>query len=226
MLKRKPHYIREYSALLDLLRRSSEDEDAAMHRAVGGAYEKEGARQAEMILARAPEGPFALLDIGCGSGRAAYALREVERLSYFGVDIMPDLIDYARKKAARPDWRFEVISDIALPAEDEWADMALIMSVFTHLKPAETQRYLREVARVLKPGGVLICSYLDKNNPKHKSQFRPAPLQRIARMLGRDVMLSFVSREELTRWTEDAGLRVEEVIEYENGRQHTLVARK
>ena len=226
MLKRKPHYIREYGALLDLLRRSHSDEDAAMHKAVGGSYEREGERQAEMILARAPAGPFTLLDVGCGSGRAAYALRDVERLTYFGVDIMPDLIDYARKKVARPDWRFETISDIALPAEDGWADMVLIMSVFTHLKPSETQRYLREVARVLKPGGALICSYLDKNNPKHRNQFRPAPLQRIARMLGRDVMLSFVTREDIARWTGGAGLSVEDVIEYENGRQHTLVARK
>ena len=226
MLTRKPHYIREYGAMLELLRRRHGDEDAAMQKAVGGSYQKEGKRQSELILARAPEGPFTLLDVGGGSGRAAYALREVERLTYFGVDIMPDLVDYARTKAARPDWRFEVISDIGLPAEDEWADMMLIMSVFTHLKPSETQRYLGEVARVLKPGGVLICSYLDKNNPKHKSQFRPAPLQFLARMLGRDVMLSFVTRAELSQWAEDAGLKVEEVIEYENGRQHTLVARK
>lgn len=226
MLNQEPHYVREYKNMLASLRKRYGDEDA-MQRAVGGSYEKEGKIQAELILSLAPDGPFNLMDVGCGSGRAAYSLRDVERLNYWGLDIMPDLLDYAQKKADRPDWRFDKISDIALPDENAWADMIMFMSVFTHLKLSETKKYLHEAARVLKPGGVLICSFLDKSNPHHRKQFHPAPLQRLARLIGRDVMLSFMSADQLTKLAIGAGFDIEEVLTYNyTMRQHTLIARR
>lgn len=203
-------------------------DENAMQRAVGGSYEKEGKVQAELILSNAPDGPFNLMDVGCGSGRAAFALRETERLNYWGLDIMPELLDYARQKTDRPDWRFDPISEIALPkSAGNWADIILFMSVFTHLKPSEIKTYLKEAARVLKPNGLLICSYLDRNNPVHRKQFHPAPLQRFARFIGRDVMLRFLGREELIAMVQETGFDVREVLTYNNtGRQHTLIAQR
>ena len=53
-----------------------------MERAVGGAYLEEGQFQSELVLANAPDTPFTLVDVGCGSGRAAFALKDVFRLLF------------------------------------------------------------------------------------------------------------------------------------------------
>jgi len=221
-----PHYVREYKRMLSALRRKHGNEDAAMEAAVGGNYDGQGKLQAELVLDHAPPGPFTLIDVGCGSGRAANALKDVERLSYFGTDILADLLNYAKEKTQRPDWRFAQITDLTLPVENNWADMAMFMSVFTHLKPAEIKTYLKESARAVKPGGLIICSYLDRDEPRHKNAFRPPLLQRLARMAGRDVMLSFTTRNELSAWLDHAGFDTEKVITYKTARQHTMIGRR
>ena len=221
-----PHYLREYRAMLKHLRKKYGDEDTAREKAVGLNYDEQGRKQASLVLEYAPEDPFSLLDIGCGSGRAASALRDVQRLSYTGVDILPELLEYAQKKADRPDWKFFAIEDIDLPVEDASADMVLVMSVFTHLTPDEINRYIKEIHRVVKPGGMVICSYLDRTFPAHVKAFRPKPLQLLGRLLGRDVMLSFTSREELTKQFETAKFVVTDVRSAESASQHILIVRK
>ena len=222
----QPHYVRNYRQLMRRLRRESADEDEAVERAVGGHYLRVGQVQADLVREVAPEGPFTMVDIGCGSGRAAFALREEQRISYLGIDVVPDLVEYAREKANRPDWDFQIISKIAIPAEAAFADLILIMSVFTHLKPGEIQTYLAECARVMKPGGVVIASYLELENERHRSLFYKPLRNRISRLLGRDVMVSFTTREELSNWMTDAGFTVERAIIDGPIGQHVLIARK
>lgn len=221
-----PHYLREYRAMLQHLRRKYGDEETARKKAVGVNYENQGRKQAAMVHEYAPEGPFSLLDIGCGSGRAATSLRDVERLTYTGVDILPELLEYAQEKAARPDWKFVAVEEIALPVEDEWADMVLVMSVFTHLKTAEIKQYIDEIFRVAKPGAVVFCSYLDQTNSAVVKAFQPKPLQLLLRAIGRDVMLSFTSRDELSGFLESAGFVFQDVRDVETSGQHVMVARK
>ena len=221
-----PHYLREYRAMLKHLRKKYGDENTAREKAVGMNYDEQGRKQASLVLEYAPQNPFSLLDIGCGSGRAATALRDVQRLSYTGVDILPELLEYAQEKANRPDWKFLAIEDIALPVDDASADMVLVMSVFTHLTTDEINRYIKEIHRVVKPGGTVICSFLDRTFPPHVKAFRPKPLQLIGRMLGRDVMLSFTSREELSKQFEQANFVVSGVKAADSTSQHILIVRK
>ncbi|MBI1366653.1 MAG: methyltransferase domain-containing protein [Alphaproteobacteria bacterium] len=224
---RPPHFVREYRNLVSFLARDAKSEFDLAERAVGGGYEKAGAKQAELVLETAPKGPFRLIDVGCGSGRAAFALRHVERLDYLGTDVVPALLDFARKKVARPDWRFEEVTSLAIPAEDASADIVLFMSVFTHLKPGEPQMLLAEAARVLKPGGAVICSYLDRNHPQHTKQFRPPWRQRLARLLRRDVMISFTTEQTLSEQMKKAGFAIERSLKAEAGFGHfVLIGRK
>ena len=85
-----------------------------------------------------------LIDIGCGSGRLSTQLsrRYGAEIDYLGIDIVPELLDYARSKAIA-DYRFELTKGLAIPARDASADMIAAFSVFTHLKHAETLVYLR-----------------------------------------------------------------------------------
>ncbi len=221
-----PHYVRNYRSLMRRLRRESANEDEAVERAVGGHYVRVGQVQADLVREVAPAGPFTLIDVGCGSGRAAFALREETRLAYIGIDVVPDLVDYARRKADRPDWRFDVISSIDIPADDASADIVLIMSVFTHLKPNEIKAYLDECMRVLKPGGAVIASYLERNNERHRSLFYRPLRNRISRLLGRDVMVSFTTKDELAGWMGDAGFDIDRAIGDGPVGQHVLIGRK
>src|SRR5690606_30936411 len=102
-------------------------------------------------------------------------------------------------------------------------DIVQFMSVFTHLRPAEIRAYLGEAARVMKPGGALLCSYLDRDNPYHLRGFRAPWRQRLARFLGRDVLISFTTRAELSEMIEAAGFTVEQCIKKAEFGHHVLV---
>ncbi len=50
-------------------------------------------------------------------------------------------------------------TEYRFPYDDERFDLALAASVFTHMRPDGTRRYLSEAARVLRPGGRLVCEF-------------------------------------------------------------------
>jgi SAM-dependent methyltransferase len=155
-----PHFVRDYRALMQKgLETQSRDE--AMAWVVGGGDFVEMGRLQRAIVLKAGLAPgMSMVDVGCGSGRLAYALRD-DPVGYLGIDVMPEAIEHARMKAARPDWRFDIVEGLAVPALDASLDYACAFSVFTHLKHEESFVYMQDIARVLKPGGRLLFSFLD-----------------------------------------------------------------
>lgn len=117
-----------------------------------------------------------VLEIGCGAGRIAFPLRYVlTEGSYDGFDIRREAIDFLQRRfqPAHPRFRFHW-ADIRntfynphgalstaryrVPAADASKDIVFAASVFTHMLPENTAHYLRESARVLKPGGRCLAS--------------------------------------------------------------------
>ena len=45
-----------------------------------------------------------------------------------------------------------------LPADDDWADIIVLKSVFTHLVPPDVSHYLREMRRVLQSSGTALAT--------------------------------------------------------------------
>lgn len=90
-----------------------------------------------------------VLDLCCGHGNAAAALREAGA-TVAGADFSPAMVELARKRV--PDADF-VVSDAAdLPFDNESFDAVVCNVGFGHLpNPAKV---LSEVARVLRPNGV------------------------------------------------------------------------
>lgn len=97
------------------------------------------------------------LDFGCGCGRVARALLAFTELDELvGVD--PDERGVAWC-AARLDGRFLVSpTRPPLPFGDDIFDVVVAVSVFTHLDEEPQLVWLRELRRVLCPGGVLLVS--------------------------------------------------------------------
>ena len=163
------HFVRDYRRLVRNLL-ADHPRDEAMSRAVGGHFEVMGARLAEVMIESGLGDGMALLDLGCGSGRLPWALSQRLRIDYLGLDIIPELLAYARTRCP-PAYRFVINRALTLPAPDAAFDRMCAFSVFTHLLHEETFLYLREAARVLKPGGVLVFSFLEFASGEHWKVF-------------------------------------------------------
>src|SRR5690349_2016148 len=94
--------------------RSAYTEDEAVRIAVGGEFEGYGRLLREALKFHGLTPEDYLIDVGCGSGRLAKPLSEYLRGKYLGIDVVPQLVDYARRLVARPDWRFEVAEGLTI----------------------------------------------------------------------------------------------------------------
>lgn len=91
-----------------------------------------------------------VLDVGCGAGSVAKAVKhERPDLQVFGCDVSQSAIDIAL--AAPGGVEFQLATAERLPFADGGFDFVWIFDVLEHVDDPE--RVLREVARVLKPGG-------------------------------------------------------------------------
>ena len=98
-----------------------------------------------------------LLDCGCGVGSITLGLAAaVAPAAVVGIDLQPAQIERARVLAATQgvrNVRFEVGSVYALPLPDASVEAAFTHTLLFHLR--EPVRALREMRRVLVPGGVV-----------------------------------------------------------------------
>jgi ubiquinone/menaquinone biosynthesis C-methylase UbiE len=98
------------------------DRDRAMSLAVGGQFARFGALTREILISAGLRPDHYLIDVGCGSGRLAVAVKTYLTGRYW-VSTSSPICWYAREACARPDWRFEEADGTRIPDADETADM-------------------------------------------------------------------------------------------------------
>lgn len=106
-----------------------------------------------------------VLDAGCGAGPVLAALRR-HGIATVGVDCAPDMLDNARQRlrAAGLDDSDLHLGDVRnLPFADGSFDVVLSLGVISYL--ADYRPALREIARLLRPGGTALISYRNAFNP-------------------------------------------------------------
>jgi SAM-dependent methyltransferase len=177
----------------------------AMELAPGGAFEKIGILERELLIQLGLRSDGYVIDVGCGSGRLAKPLSEYLSGKYLGIDIVPELVEYARNLVRRPGWRFEVAKGLRIPEKAKRADMVCFFSVFTHLYHEHSYVYLKEAARVLRPDGKIIFSFLEFSIPEHWTVFE-ATLKNMNAEIPPNV---FLSRDAIHAWATHLNLKVQ-----------------
>jgi len=111
------------------------------------------------MAAAAPD--EAVLDVGCGTGSLAIALKAKvgESGEVKGIDASPEMIEQARRKAAKQGAGagFEVALIEELPFPEGRFDLVVSSFMLHHLPDEVKRRGLAEIRRVLKPGGRLLA---------------------------------------------------------------------
>jgi SAM-dependent methyltransferase len=102
------------------------------------------------------------LEAGTGGGRILLKMYELGYRNLRGYDVVPCLIEAARKRDRSGEIRFEVQDAVRLPYADAAFDqLVYLQQVTCVIESTEKQaRALREAWRVLKPGGVALFSLL------------------------------------------------------------------
>ena len=118
-------------------------------------------RLAPMLIEFAGVGEGAsVLDVGCGTGNLALALLQNPKIGKVsGIDFSQAYIDHAAKRSRDPRVEFKVADACALPFADASFDHTLSMLVLQFIPQAN--RAIREMRRVLRPGGVMAAATWD-----------------------------------------------------------------
>jgi SAM-dependent methyltransferase len=96
-----------------------------------------------------------VLDLGCGPGHVARYLHQRD-LQVVGIDLSPGMIQTARGRAPGIDFRVGDLRSLDLPDASAAGGVAFYSLI--HFPPAELDRALREIARVLQVGAPLLVA--------------------------------------------------------------------
>lgn len=118
------------------------------------------ARFTELLLRRVPAGTRKIVDVGCGLATAAHALLpHLPDVAYVGVDADDVRLGEAGRLLAGCAYadRVELRAGRAegMPCADAEAGFALVVATLQHVP--DPAAVLRDVERVLSPGGVLVA---------------------------------------------------------------------
>jgi SAM-dependent methyltransferase len=96
------------------------------------------------------------LDVACGTGYGARMLAAGGAAAVIGVDLSAEAIAYARTHFAAARVNFLVADATGLPLPPGSCEAVVSFETLEHVP--DQHAFLREVARVVRPGGVFICS--------------------------------------------------------------------
>ncbi|PWJ17442.1 bifunctional 2-polyprenyl-6-hydroxyphenol methylase/3-demethylubiquinol 3-O-methyltransferase UbiG [Jannaschia seohaensis] len=154
----------------------------------------------------APFSGLRLLDIGCGGGLLSEPMARLGA-TVVGVDAAGDSIPVAQAHAAQSglaiDYR-HTSAEALIEAGEPPFDVILNMEVVEHV--ADPLAYLTACQRLLRPGGLMICSTINRNPKSYLVAIVGA--ERVMRWLPRGThdWAKFITPDELFALLQEAGM--------------------
>jgi SAM-dependent methyltransferase len=103
-----------------------------------------------------------LLDVGCGVGAMQHFVAPRVRRSV-GIDPSAETASAAR--TLHPNSQIDVLESELLPYPDGSFDVAFAVNVLHHVDPPNWERFTSDVARVVRPGGLVVFFEQNPWNP-------------------------------------------------------------
>ena len=113
-----------------------------------------------------------VLEVGCGTGSLTLTAKKQSgpNSKVFGIDVIPEMIEYSRQKAAQSNldisFKLGTINDIPFP--DNTFDVVMASFMIFHMSEDTRQKGIVEIYRVLKPKGRMLI--VDLAMPSHPIQ--------------------------------------------------------
>lgn len=156
-----------------------------------------------------------VLEIGpYGPGISIEIAKALPKVNIFVGDDFPGLLEYFHQKVQEVKDRARVIlfDKYEFPFKDESFDLAIFRGTFFFWE--EEHRILKEMERVLRPGGLMMAGGgFGKSTPDSLIESILPESHRLNRKLGKKVL----SSEEVERILELAGLKEKAILEKEHG---------
>jgi glycosyltransferase involved in cell wall biosynthesis/peptidoglycan/xylan/chitin deacetylase (PgdA/CDA1 family) len=159
--------------------------------------------QARLVLRLLEQSrPASVLDAGCGTAALLPWLREAGAREVVGVDAEPGKIAMARRRFPESRWLRADLRNLPFAADE--FDAGVCLGVLEYIP--DHAEALRELVRVVKPGGPVIVSVLQRAVPNELGL-------RLARFLGFGPVEPArpLRRRELVQAAEAAGLRISSI---------------
>ena len=131
--------------------------------------------------------PNTLLDFGCGIGNSIEFFREYFPISkLFCADVSARSIDLSKSRFPGDEIYLQVSDSIPLP--DHSIDAIFTACVFHHIPHQDHQKWLSELRRVIRPGGVLAIYEHNPLNPLTVHAVNTCPIDINAKLIRAGIM--------------------------------------
>ena len=141
-----------------------------------------------------------ICDMGCGPGQIARYLHR-QGVEAVGVDLSPRMVAEAQR--LNPEIPFHQGDMLSLSdADHSWGGIAAFYCII-HIPRNQVVDALREMKRVLKPGGVLLVTFHIGQEIKHLDEWWEKSV---------NLDFAFYETEEMETWLEEAGYEIEETL--------------
>lgn len=139
-----------------------------------------------------------VLDAGCGDGWYCAYMQE-SGAEVHGSDFSGKAISFA--EIILPKVSFKVGSLLELPYEDNFFDVVFSFQVLEHIPPADLPQAIKEVYRVLKPGGLFIPSVPTVVRPMSRAHFQHFTKKTITDVLTPTFTVETIVGQECYTWS-------------------------
>lgn len=158
-----------------------------------------------------------VLEVGCGEGRGVELIAP-KADSYTGIDKISHVIENLKSKYPEGDFQQVVIPPFSGLADDVY-DVVISFQVIEHIK--KDHEYLKEIHRVLKPGGKALITTPNikmslSRNPWHIREYTVKELSTLAKKLFAKVkMMGITGNEKVMTYYEENRQSVNKIMKWD-----------